>query len=399
MKGYLKANLDKHGKTISFRIGAPMGKDPLTDKHRYHFETVKTDSITVARKRLRALMTEIDKGTFIEPGKQTTKEYLETWLRDTALPNMRPWTYTGYEYKIKKYIIPAIGHIALTSLKPPHIQKLCADIQNAGHDRTAQYVYVTLSKSLGAAVKMGLLAQNPCEGVESPKVSRHEMQVMNENSLNTFLEKAKDGPYYGLFYTYLFTGMRRSELLALQWKDVDLLLCQISLNRTVNVIPCGTYKGQTVYKQPKTAKSRRLIALTPSNALVLKEHREAQEKTRLALGLPATTDEDFVFCHWDGKPFKPDSITHAWKRLARERGLEEIRLNDSRHSHATLMLKQGIHPKIVQERLGHASISTTLDIYSHVVPGLQAAAAAKFDDILQPKEKKLDQELTAIIQK
>ncbi len=148
----------------------------------------------------------------------------------------------------------------------------------------------------------------------------------------------------------------------------------------------GTYKGQVIFKQPKTAKARRLIALSPSTAIVLREHREAQEKLRHSIDM-MLSDDDLVFCQYDGKPYLPDSISHAWLRLARRSGLKGIRLHDARHSHASLMLKQGIHPKIVQERLGHASIETTLDTYSHVVPGLQQAAANRFDDIVLPKNK------------
>jgi integrase len=168
-----------------------------------------------------------------------------------------------------------------------------------------------------------------------------------------------------------------------------------------------------------------LIALTPANCNVLREHQTKQEQDRRSLYsencpkchknnwnrneagalkcldcenvIPTIKDEDLVFCHFDGKPYLPDSITHVWMMLVRRNGLTGTRLHDIRHSHASLLLKQGIHPKIVQERLGHATISTTLDLYSHVAPGLQAAAAAKFDDILKPKETKLEKELKEVV--
>jgi integrase len=298
------------------------------------------------------------------------------------LPNLTPRTYEGYEYNTHKYIIPAIGQLAITSLRPPHIQKLCGEHQTKGHYRTAQYIYNTLNKSLNVAVKQGILVRNPCDGVEAPKVPKREMQTLSQSDMHIFLEYARKTQYYTLFYTDLFTGMRRSELLALKWSDVDLILCQISVNRTMHVMRYGTYKGKTVFKQPKTAKSRRMIALSPSNAIVLREHREAQDKLRQQLGLSVTTDDDFVFCRYDGKPYQPCNITHAWGKVARLTGLKGIRLHDARHTHATILLKQGVHPKIVQERLGHANISTTLDTYSHVSPGMQKAAAKGFDDII-----------------
>ena len=172
---------------------------------------------------------------------------------------------------------------------------------------------------------------------------------------------------------------------ALRWCNTDLLLSQLSVNRTMHQLRYGTYKGQLIFKQPKTAKARRLIALTPSNAIVLREHREAQEKLKYSLGM-TLSDDDLVFARFDGKPYSPDVISHAFLKLARRCGLNGIHLHSARHSHASLMLKQGIHPKIVQERLGHASIETTLDTYSHVVPGLQQAAAVSFDNIVMPKK-------------
>ena len=145
-------------------------------------------------------------------------------------------------------------------------------------------------------------------------------------------------------------------------------------------------RREIFYGQPKTGKSKRLVSLSPSNTIVLREHREAQEKQRQSLGMKIS-DNDLVFCKYDGKPYLPDSITQAWRKLAHRCGLQGIRLHDARHTHASLMLKQGVHPKIVQESLGHASISITLDTYSHVVQGLQQAAANGFDDIVIAKEE------------
>jgi integrase len=203
------------------------------------------------------------------------------------------------------------------------------------------------------------------------------MQTMNESDVHIFLEFAKATPYYGLFYLALFSGMRRSELLALRWSDVDLLLCQLSITRTIHQL----HNGNIVFGEPKTGKSRRLVSLSPSTALVIREHKEQQSQMRQSLGL-TISDDDLVFSQYDGKLLLPDSITHAWQHLANRCGLKGIRLHDARHTHVSLMLKQGIHPKIVQERLGHASMSITLDTYSHVAPGLQQAAANRFDDIV-----------------
>ena len=200
---------------------------------------------------------------------------------------------------------------------------------------------------------------------------------MDELGLARFLEAARKTPYYPIFYLALFTGMRRSELLALRWSDVDLLACQIHVNRSLHHLR----NGEIIFKAPKTARSRRMVSLSPSAVSVLREHRINQEGQRILLGI--FWDKDgLVFCDVFGKPCLPGTISHAWVKLANKVGLEGIRFHDARHTHASLMLKQGVHPKIVQERLGHATISTTLDLYSHVAPGLQQAAAEGFDKLL-----------------
>ena len=213
------------------------------------------------------------------------------------------------------------------------------------------------------------------------------MQTWDEDNITTFLEFAKDSPYYALFYLALFTGMRRSELLALRWCDVDLLLCQVYVSRSLHILK----GGKVIFRSPKTAKGRRTVALSPSAILVLKEHYEKQKLERTMLGIPLT-DDDLVFSHLDGSPLLPDSVTHAWIKLVLRTGLKSIRLHDARHSHASLMLKQGIHPKIVQERLGHTNIQITLDTYSHVAPGLQQAAATRFDEAFSNRYNKPENE-------
>jgi integrase len=163
----------------------------------------------------------------------------------------------------------------------------------------------------------------------------------------------------------------------LRWSDVDLDLCQISVSRSLHVLN----GGRIVFQSTKTIKSRRLIALSPSTALALKEHRNNQESLHILSGVPLK-EEDLIFTGVDFKPLLPNTVTHNWIKITRRVGLNGIRLHDARHSHASLMLKQGVHPKIVQERLGHSSIQVTLDTYSHVSPGLQEAAAVAFDNIL-----------------
>lgn len=168
--------------------------------------------------------------------------------------------------------------------------------------------------------------------------------------------------------------MRRSELLALRWSDVDLLLCQVHVSRSLHHLR----NGEIVIRQPKTATSRRMIILPPSAAMVLSDYRDEQEK-KMKDTDSALKEDDLIFCQYDRNPLLPDTVTHYWIKLSRRTGLKGIRLHDARHTHASLLLKQGVHPKIVQERLGHSSIQVTLDTYSHITPSLQQTAALQFD--------------------
>ena len=167
-------------------------------------------------------------------------------------------------------------------------------------------------------------------------------------------------------------------MLALRWSDVDLLSSQISVSRSIHQLRDGSY----IFRQPKSAKGRRTVALSPSATQVLREHREKTTTERLLDG-SLLRDSDLVFSRSDGSPIRPNTITRAWSGLAKQCGIAASRLHDARHTHASIMLKAGIHPRIVQERLGHSTIAITLDTYSHVSPGLQEAAAKRFDEALQ----------------
>ena len=243
---------------------------------------------------------------------------------------------------------------------------------------TVRYHHALIHIALQTAVKWGLVSRNVADAVDPPRIRRSEMQTWNENEVKQFLEGTKDSLYYSLFYTALFTGMRRSELLALRWQDIDFIYSQIYVNRSLHQLKDGSF----IFTQPKSAKSSRTIALTPSTMLMLKEYQEKQRLERDMSGNPLT-DTDLAFSNLEGEPLRPNTITRAWTTLTANCGLKRIRLHDARHTHASLMLKQGIHPKVVQERLGHSSIQMTIDTYSHVAPGIQEAAANRFDEILK----------------
>lgn len=347
-----------------------------------------------AERRLTELKHQLDSGTFIRPGKVTVSEYLKQWLRDCC-QGLSPKTNELYGYLSEKHIVPAIGNITLVELKPQHLQRLYSDKLSSGlSNETVQIIHRVIHKALKNAVRTNFLVRNVSEYVDKPKVNRRQVKFMSESDIHLLLEFARDTEYYPLFYMALFTGMRRGELLAFRWSDVDLELCQLSISRSLQYLNTGTSKDRIRFGECKTSKSNRLIALSLSTVGMLREYKAKQAELRQLLGLPPMADNDLVFSHYDGSPLLPNSVTHAWIKLTRKCGLNGVRLHDCRHSHASLMLKQGIHPKIVQERLGHSSIRLTLDLYSHVVPGLQQAAANRFDDIViqgsKQKEKSVE---------
>ncbi|MCL2150204.1 MAG: site-specific integrase [Dehalococcoidia bacterium] len=380
----MRGTITKRGND-SYSIVFDLGRDPETGKRRQQWVSVK-GTRKDAEKKLAELIHQLDTGTFLKPGKATLAEYLERWLKDYCWPILSPRTAESYQYLVRKHLTPALGQTLLTQLKPAHIQHLYAQKSSAGlSNRTVRYLHSTLHKSLKDAMKLGLINRNPAESVTPPRLIRHEMQIMSESAIQHLLEAAKETPYYELFYMALFTGLRRSELLALRWSDIDLLLCQVYVTRTLHQL----HNREIVFRPTKTAKSRRMVSLSPSTCDLLGDYRVKREQIRLLSGATISED-DLVFCGIDGNPLLPNSLTHAWIRITRRCGLAGIRLHDARHTHASLMLKQGVHPKIVQERLGHSSIQVTLDTYSHVAPGLQQSAAAQFDAIvLARKDKQL----------
>jgi len=377
----MRGHIEKRGKN-SYSIAVSLGKDATTGKYKYQWVSVKGTKKD-AEKRLSELLHQLDNGTFIKPGKTTLGEYLEKWLSDYVWSNLAPRTAEGYDSIVRCHLIPALGNIPLTQLRPDHLQRYYYEKLSGGRydgkgdlsRTTVSHHHTCLHRALKMALKWGLLNRNPADAVTPPRPQRSEMHTMNEDDITRFLEAAQSTPYYVLFFLALFTGMRRSEILALRWCDVDLLLCQAHITRTLHHLRTG----EIVFGAPKTAKGRRMVMLSPSTALLLQEHRDKQEAQWAVLGIPLK-DNDLVFCNLEGKPFLPDTVSHVWVKLVKRMGLEGIRLHDARHTHASLMLKQGVHPKVVQERLGHATISTTLDLYSHVAPTLQEEAAKAFDN-------------------
>lgn len=364
-------------KAEAWTIVLELPPNPKTGKRRQKWVSVK-GTHTDAQKRLTELLHEMDTGRIVRPGKLTLAAFMERWLKDYAMTNCRPVTAEGYKKKVNKHIVPSLGRILLSELQPSHIQDFYrAKLDSGLSPRTVGHLARILHNALSHAVKWGLVIRNVCEACDPPRASNREMKTLDGEAVNRLLQAAKDSLYYPVIHLAVYTGMRRSELLGLRWHDVDLDMATLSV---VQVLHC--LKGpRIVFGEPKSAKGRRQVALPPRAVLGLREHREHQELEYMMAGR-ALTQDDLVFSRPDGTPFMPNSVTHAFHVIGRGLGLDGIRFHDLRHTHASLMLKQGVHPKIVSERLGHATVSITLDTYSHVTPGLQEAAAKRFEEAL-----------------
>jgi integrase len=381
MKGYIQQRTKG-----SWRIAVDMGKDPVTGKRRQHFETVRGNK-GIAQKRMAELMVEVEKGGYVKtPKNLTLADYLRTWVRDYVEVNCAPKTIESYRMLIEKHIIPEIGNIHIVGLEPQHLQAFYARKKDAGlGNRTVRYLYSLLAEALGHAVKTGQINRNVAQATEPPRIEHKTVSTLAAKDIEKFLETAKETPHYDLFYLLLHTGLRRGEALAIKWKHVDLGLSSLGVSAYLSVVQSmNKVNGKYIIKEPKTSAGKRRVALPASLALVLRQHREAAEALKLSLGTHLT-DEDYVFCNIDGTPLDPSTISHSFRKIIIRAGLPPMPLHGLRHSHATLLLQAGIHPRIVMERLGHSSIRVTLDTYSHVVGGLQEAAAQKFDEFLSER--------------
>ncbi|PTM59270.1 site-specific integrase [Desmospora activa] len=381
MKGYFR----KRGKTWSFTLD--IGKDAQSkrkQKTKGGFKTKKD-----AERACNELINQINRGEYFEPTQATLKEFLHEWLESSAKPSLRPGTLDTHQIVIGKHIIPELGNIKLTNLTPVHIQKFYSNKLAA--DLSAEYVrymHSILRNSLGQAVKWQMISKNPAELVTPPKITGKEKTTWTIEEANQFLRYVaeNDERFFISYLLAIHTGMRQGEILGLRWKDCDLDNNRLSVIQTL----CRTSKG-LIFQEPKTKGSKRVIALTDEIVATLKKYKATQNRHKLLLGT-AYEDHDLLVCTLEGKPIHPRNLQRHFHRMIQQAEVPKIRFHDLRHTHASIMLQLGEHPKIVSERLGHSRTSITLDIYSHVIPNLQAEAAKKFGDAMKGKDQRKSNE-------
>ena len=378
MKGHIK----KRGRR-SWAVKLDMGRDPITGKRRTKWHTIRGTKRDAERERNR-LLYELDEGLYVEPTPETVKAYLPRWLAHVG-PNVRATTLQRYREIVEHHLIPAIGHHQLAKLKPIQVSDAWANaLANGRRDgkgglsaQTVKHLHRVLSQALKQAVRWQIIARNPCDAIDAPRPQRQEMTIVSDDEAARLLDAIAQTRMHLPVLLAVTTGMRRGEILGMRWRDVELDGAALSVSQTLEHTKDGLK-----FAPPKTARSRRRISLPALTFEALRRHKARQARELLALGV-RKGDDGLVVCRRDGEPIRPRSITREFTRLVARADVPRVRFHDLRHTHISHLLLSCVHPKVASERAGHASVSITLDTYSHVLPGLQENAASRIDDLLR----------------
>lgn len=354
----------------SFSVDVNRAGEPRKQVHRSGFATRAAAVAAMAEVQARAANDEP------EPTTMAVSQWLEQWLASRS-GDLRGSTLASYQMMARLYVIPTIGGMLLRSVTKARLRALYQQLaEKGGHSgrplsaKTVHNVAVMLVKVFGDAIEDRLLpGPNPAERAHRLPTGRPDMQTWTGEQVGRFLASVSGDRLLCMWRLAFATGMRRGELLGLRWRDVDLDGAALSVQQTWVRDVDGLAFGA-----PKTAKGRRRIALDAETVATLRTHKRAQATDRIRAG-SLWKDNDLAFAREDGSPIDPDVVSQLFERLATRSGLPRIRFHDIRHTHASLLLAAGVHAKVVSERLGHASVTITLDTYSHVLPGLQEDAA------------------------
>jgi integrase len=367
-------------------------RDPATGKRRRKWHSLQAKGKREAQIECARLIHEMSTGAYIVPSRATLAAYLEVWLADIK-SRITPKTHLRYSELARKNIVPLLGETLLKDLQPAAISQAYASLLESGHRKggglsagTVRHVHRLLKQALAQAVRWGgdwAISRNPCDAVKPPKAALAKMHVHDVAQTVDSLEALRDNRLFPAVLLAVLCGLRRGEIAALRWGQVDL---NTNTGSLAIVQSAEQTKRAVRYKEPKTGRAR-TVALSPMMVEELRAHRLRQAEELLRLGI-RVTDETFVVARADGLPLQPDTLTQEWKRLVAKTGLPRIRFHDLRHSHATHLLASGVHPKIASERLGHSKVGITLDLYSHVLPGMQEDAVAKVDAAMQAARNK-----------
>lgn len=347
-----------------------LGRRPQTGKKAYKWVTYPNRR--EAEAALPKLLAQLGAGSTLPSPRLTVGSFLDEWSRTYVEGLPSPVTRRNYRDIVRVHLLPALGKVPLARLNAQIVQMYVSQELGQGQSATSvQCHFAILREALSHAVRWGLLVRNPTDSVDPPRRRRRDMRVWDEEQVRLFLAEARrSSEHYCLYLAAVLTGMRQGELLGLRWSDIDFLVGTASVQQTMYRL------GTTIlFKEPKTARGRRSVALPAPLIDALREHKERQTETQRILG-SEYADHDLVFCQANGKPQHAHNIAQRdFRRVIERARVPRIRFHDLRHTHATQLLRAGVHPKVVQERLGHSTPAFTLAVYSHVLPGMQEEAA------------------------
>jgi integrase len=331
-------------------------------------------------KKLNRAYADSEDGYFFDDEGLKVGDYLERWLESSVKGNVSPRTYTNYRLQVRRHLTPALGRIKLKDLTPFKVQGLYRSKLDAGlSNASVRYTHAVLHRALKQAVKWSLVPRNVAEAVDPPRVRREEITPLSAEQSRAFLAAARGDRFEALYVVALTCGLRQGEILGLKWSDANLGTNTLRVNRQIQRHRDG---DGLIFSEPKNA-SRRTVPLTATAVEALKRHgkRQAEEKMRVG---SLYEDGGLLFASEIGTPLDAQNIVNrSFKPLLKRAGLPSIRFHDLRHTCATLLLAKGVHPKLVQALLGHASIGITMDLYSHWAPAMGDQTAAAMEDLLQ----------------
>jgi len=357
-----------------------LGRDRETRRRRYHNRTVH-GTARRAQEYLTKMLRERDLGRGLEASETTLGEFLDRWLETAARARLREKSYRSYESLLRRYIRPVLGERILSTITPLDVQAACQQMVDRGlSSRTVRYTHSVLRSAMRQAMRWRLLLQDPTEGAQLPRLGRREMRVLSAEQSRIFLQAAQKTHYGSVFAVALTTGMRPSEYLALKWSDIDWERGTVGVVRTLEKV-----KGSWRFADTKRDRSRRAIKLQEWVLEALRRLHAGRQRSECDMPEAA----DLVFTTPTGRPIHSDKLAKRFKAILRQAGLPLIRLYDLRHTTATLALSAGVPPKVVAEQLGHASAAFTLDVYSHVLPHMQAGAASRVEALLFPESRSI----------
>lgn len=333
------------------------------------------------REKLRVAQHEQKQGILATGPHQKLGTYLTTWLETVLKPSARKTTYSQYRSMINHHLIPDLGHITVQKLTPQQVQQFQArKLEEGLAPGSVSVIRAILHKALENAIVWGLVSRNVVKLVAPPRMERHEVRFLDIEQANTLLQAARGHHLETLILLAVTTGMRRGEMLALRWSDIDLERGTLSINRSVNYVPIYHF----VESGPKTKSGRRQIMLPDVVIIALKEHHMLQDNAILKAG-SKWQENNLVFPNTYGSYSYITWVSKSFNDLLKETELPRIRFHDLRHSAASILLAKGVNPKVVQELLGHSSIKITMDLYSHIMPSIQSTVRDLMNDAFKDK--------------